>query len=412
VRSRATLALAALVTVGLLAGCGKSSTSAAQKSGPIVQVAPVAPQGAVSLVTRNTTRVGGATPVEDAAAVARTVYPALTSATRPQALVIADDRDWPAALAAASLSAAPLGAPEIYSEGGELPEITEQTAAELRARGLPSLGGAGVITIGDAPAPQGLKAHNVAFVSPAAGAVQVAKLFTKLVGRPPAVIVVPLAAPANQTMAYAGLAAESATPILYAESAGIAPQTIAEIQSLGHVPIYVAASSYLSSSARQDLARLGTVKNISVGGPAESPSEASIAVARYSDGTFGWGIHNPGHGLLFARSSRPLDGPAAALLSATGEYAPLLALESATTITAPLKTYLADLQPGYEPGYGSEYPPAQSQYNRGWVIGDGSAIATTTQAELDTLLETAPSRRAGEEASTGATEAESTKTTP
>ena len=105
-----------------------------------------------------------------------------------------------------------------------------------------------MITIGDAPAPQGLKAHNVAFVSPAAGAVQVAKLFTKLVGRPPAVIVVPLAAPANQTMAYAGLAAESATPILYAESAGIAPQTIAEIQSLGHVPIYVAASSYLSSS--------------------------------------------------------------------------------------------------------------------------------------------------------------------
>ena len=399
------------MTVGLLAGCGKSSTSAAQKSGPIVQVAPVAPQGAVSLVTRNTTRVGGATPVEDAAAVARTVYPALTSATRPQALVIADDRDWPAALAAASLSAAPLGAPEIYSEGGELPEITEQTATELRARGLPSLGGAGVITIGDAPAPQGLKAHNVAFVSPAAGAVQVAKLFTKLVGRPPAVIVVPLAAPANQTMAYAGLAAESATPILYAESAGIAPQTIPEIQSLGD----------LADLCRGELIPPARPADISTPGDGQEYQRRR----RRGKPERNFDRRRPlqrRHVRLGDPQSRPRaavrplfappDGPAAALLSATGEYAPLLALESATTITAPLKTYLADLQPGYEPGYGSEYPPAQSQYNRGWVIGDGSAIATTTQAELDTLLETAPSRRAGEEASTGATEAESTKTTP
>ena len=58
----------------------------------------------------------------------------------------------------------------------------------------------------------------------------------------------------------------------------------------------------------------------------------SIAVARYTDGEFGWGVKEPGHGLVFANSGRPLDAPAAALLSATGNYGPLLLLESPTLI--------------------------------------------------------------------------------
>ena len=44
-------------------------------------------------------------------------------------------------------------------------------------------------------------------------------------------------------------------------------------------------------------------------------------MARYRDGAFGWGIVDPGHGLVFARAGRPLDAAAAAPLSgAVNEY--------------------------------------------------------------------------------------------
>ncbi len=115
----------------------------------------------------------------------------------------------------------------------------------------------------------------------------------------------------------------------------------------------------------------------------------AIAVARYSDGPFGWGVDEPGHGLVFANASRPLDAPAAAPLSASGDYGPLLLLESPGPVPTTLKTYLGDISPGYDPD-NPEYPAVKGAYNRGWLIGDERALTATTQAELDTLLEIHP----------------------
>ncbi len=78
------LAISALL---LIAGCGKGTTGAEQSGGPAHKVAPVVPQGAVSVATRNTTRLGGSVVAADAASVARTVYPGLTAATRPLMVV-------------------------------------------------------------------------------------------------------------------------------------------------------------------------------------------------------------------------------------------------------------------------------------------------------------------------------------
>ena len=50
---------------------------------------------------------------------------------------------------------------------------------------------------------------------------------------------------------------------------------------------------------------------------------------------------------MFANASRPLDAPAAALLSATGDYGPLLLLEGAYGVPAALARYLCDIQPAY-----------------------------------------------------------------
>jgi len=118
-------------------------------------------------------------------------------------------------------------------------------------------------------------------------------------------------------------------------------------------------------------------------------------VSRYTDGTFGWGVKEPGHGLVFANSGRPLDAPAAALLSATGNYGPLLLLESPAVIAPELAAYLGDIQPAYTSA--PEYRPVRGVYNHGWLIGDESAITAKTQAELDSLLEISPRKQGSEE---------------
>ena len=60
------------------------------------------------------------------------------------------------------------------------------------------------------------------------------------------------------------------------------------------------------------LDKLGSVKTITSGNPTpggEAAAENAIEIARYTNGNFGWGVKEPGHGLVFANASRPLDGP-------------------------------------------------------------------------------------------------------
>ena len=149
------LAAAGLAAVAL-AGCGKGGSEQLSGGGPGRQLAPVAPQGAVSVATRNTTRLGGADVATDAAAVARAVYPGLTVATRPLVAVLVNEHDWLPALAASVLASAPTGAPILFSEGDTLPAVTRQTLEAMHPLGAPALGGAQVIRIGTtAPVPDG-----------------------------------------------------------------------------------------------------------------------------------------------------------------------------------------------------------------------------------------------------------------
>ena len=109
----------------------------------------------MSVATRNTTRLGGADVAADAAAVARAVYPGLTAATRPLAVVLVDERDWLPALAASVLASAPTGAPILFSEGETLPAVSRETLEAMHPLGAPALGGAQVIRIGTAAAGAG-----------------------------------------------------------------------------------------------------------------------------------------------------------------------------------------------------------------------------------------------------------------
>jgi hypothetical protein len=91
----------------------------------------------------------------------------------------------------------------------------------------------------------------------------------------------------------------------------------------------------------------------------------------------------------FARAGEPLQAAAAALLSSAGSYGPLLLLDSASALPDALQGQLLDTQPAYRT------TPVAAVYNRGWIIGDRSAISVPVQTRIDALLEVAPEQLPG-----------------
>ena len=394
--------LLALGLVSALAGCGKTGLTHTSGALSPLKLLPVAPQGALSVSTKNTTRLGGADAPSDAAAVARAVYPGLTAASRPQAVVIVDTNNWGASLAAAALASAPLRLPVLYSDGGTVPEVSLQALAAMHPTGASALGGAQVIVIGSASAAPGGYRVRIATVpagDPAAAAAAVEPLLAAARSATPhQVLVVPADSPQAVEMPAAGLAAESGAPVLFATAKGVPSATSAVLSRLHRPAIYLLGFSSAAAGTLAELQRLGpatAITGASVIGEGLNPVGNAVAVARYTDGSFGWGVKEPGHGLVFANAARPLDAPAAALLSATGDYGPLLLLEDPAKVPPVLATYLSDIQPAY--GTAPQYQPVRGAYNHGWLIGDERAIAAATQAEVDTMLEIVPGKASAEE---------------
>ncbi len=403
----------ALVLGSAATGCGKGGARRAGAGAPALSAPSQSPTppGAVGIVTKNTIRLGGADAPSDAAAVARTVYPGLTPATRPQAVVLVNERSWAASLAASALAGAPLGAPLLYADGDSLPAPSAQALAALHPTGSAALDGAQVIEIGtSAPVPGRLRVRQLALGSEPGGdqAAAVSAAVERLLealssGTPRSFIVVPAEAPRSLQMPAAGLAAESGAPILLVNARGLAAATSSVLARAHRPALYVVGASSLPASARAALASFGRVFNASGEAGASSPTgsreraqavENAIAVSRFGHGAFGWNIHEAGHGLVFASASRPLDAPAAAPLSAHGDYAPLLLLEGAGSVPPALAHYLSNI----EPGYSAAVPPVRAVYNHGWLIGDESAISARAQAEIDAALEVAPRSPSPEEA--------------
>jgi hypothetical protein len=434
VRLSCTAPLAALALAAALAGCGKSEP-ATLGAGPH-SVAPPSAGGVLGVATKNTTRVGPGDPVLAAAAVARTVYPGLTATTRPQAVVLVNERNWAAALASSALASAPLSAPLLYSEGDALPPASQQALEAMHPAGANTLGGTQVIEVGSATAvPAAYHASAAATGSdPATAAASLEGLVSAIRGTPPrSVIVLAIEAPRAYQMPAAGLAAESGAPILLVGAAGVPPPTAAVLGQLHGPHIYLIDAEAISPRTRAQLARYGPITDVSRGSTAIEPAvgssssarpgarastgasgsggasagaagaaattpppgsetavENAIAVARFSDGTFGWGVKEPGHGLVFASSARPLDAPAAAPLSASGDYGPLLLLEGPGALPLALGHYLSDIEPAYSSA--PQFQPVHGAYNHGWLIGGEEAISAPAQAEIDSLLEIAPTQ--------------------
>jgi hypothetical protein len=328
--------------------------------------------------TRNTTRVGGADPVADAAGVARAVYPGQGGGERPRAVALADGRDWRAALPAAALMGPPLGAPLLLSEGGELPAASADALDALAPSGAEQAAGAQVVRVGPTAEPEGRRDTDVPGRPGPELAANVDRFLAQVSGRASDTVVVVGTADARYAVPAAGWAAKSGDPILFVDRDAVPAVTRRALQRHEQPRIYVLGpESVVSARVERDLRALGTVTRIS--GP--DPVRNAIAFARYVDEDFGWGVVDPGHGLVFVNADRPVDAVAAAPLSATGTYGPILLHDGAATLTPALESYLLDIRPGYR------RDPVRGVYNHGWIIGDEAAMPVAVQSRIDALLQ-------------------------
>ncbi|MEY2534553.1 MAG: hypothetical protein QOF29_2463 [bacterium] len=385
-RRRAVL-LAVLALLGAaIGGCGGRSGDLTNPDAPSAGVQGDDEDAATDLgfpafATKNTTRVGGADAVANAAAVARAVYPGPSVQNRPRVVALVDARDWRNGVAAAVLAAAPLRAAILLSDGPDLPAASRDALAALAPTGAREAGDVQVVRVGDTAAPAGLRAAAVSGRDPFALARALDAYHATARGRTSDRVLIASADDPGYAMPAAAWAAKSGDPVLFVRRDAIPAETRAALAAHRKPKIYVLGPKQtISDRVVAALGRLGTVTRVGSGDAVRS----SIDFARYLDADFGWGVVDPGHGLVFARADRPLDAAAAALLSASGTYGPLVLLSSAARLDAPIAEYLLDIQPGYTKD------PVRGVYNHGWIVGDDQAISVGVQSQIDALLEISP----------------------
>src|SRR3954451_10512375 len=116
----AVLALCALTAVacgGKRGGGGARTATTPTVGASGTQSEAAGNLGFPAFATKNTTRVGGADAIANAAGVARAVYPGPSVKTRPGAVTLVDVRDWRIGVAAAVLAGNDIDAPILFSTG-------------------------------------------------------------------------------------------------------------------------------------------------------------------------------------------------------------------------------------------------------------------------------------------------------
>jgi hypothetical protein len=182
-------------------------------------------------------------------------------------------------------------------------------------------------------------------------------------------------------MPAAAWAARSGDPVLYSSAEKLPPATARYLGDHPKVPVFVLGSPEVISKAV--IGQIGKVSKRVTRVAGKDPVANALALARFRDGDFGWNINDPGHGFVLARSDEPALAAAAAPLSASGTWGPLLLTDDAGTLPQALRNFFLDVKPGYTTD------PTRAFYNHVWVIGDEGAIDVDQQAEVDQLAELA-----------------------
>ena len=285
---------------------------------------------------------------------------------------------------------------DTFPDLGSLSDQELKDLIQQLTKGGPDTGGKAIFAIGDVALPGGAETAQVSGPDPASEAVKISHLRDKLLGTPPQHIVIAAEDDPAFAMPAAAWAARSGDPVLFAAKGSLPKATAAELQRRKNTPVYVLGPpSVISDKVLAKISSLGPhVRRVF--GP--DPVTNAIQFARYVDGSFGWNINDPGHGFVVARSDRPLDAAAAAALSGSGTWGPLLLTDDAATLPGALRGYFLNVKPGYRTD------PTRAFYNHVWIIGDQDAIDVNQQATIDDEAELArigPAPGGGKAAASG-----------
>jgi hypothetical protein len=337
--------------------------------------------GYPAFATANTTRIGGSDPATNAAATALAVFPSTNEKQRPVAVALVSTEDWAGAIAAGVLMAEPVRAPLLFGEAEGVPDATKAALDLLQPQGGAASGGHAVLAIGDVAVPNGMSAAKIKAGDAASEAAGIARLRDRLAGRKPEAIVLASSSEPAYAAPAAAYAARSGDPVLFTEAETLSQPTVAELRRDEGVPVYaLGPSSAISGEVLKEVEALGTkVTRIS----GSNPVQSAISFARYEGGKFGWHVADPGHGFVLSRSDAPLEAAAAAPLSASGSWGPLLVTDSADTLPSELRGYFLDVKPGYTTD------PTRAFYNHIWIVGDTGQISVEQQAEVNEIAELA-----------------------
>ena len=342
---------------------------------------PVGTLGFPLVATRNTTRVSGPNATADAAATALATHPPSPGGEPVEAAILVPEGTWQAGIAASVLAGPPLRAPILVSGPGGVPEPTALALAQLQPRGGGGRADVAVYRVGEVSAPPGLRAEQVKGTSPAALAEGIDELRQELFKTEPANILIASSERAGFAMPAASWAARSGDPVLFSGREQVPGETLDALKRHPDAAVYVLGpESVISQRALEEIEAVAPTTTRVAG---EDPVANAIAFARYTDPSFGWNINDPGHGLVMANAARPLDAAAAASVSASGKWGPLLITETPDALPQDLRAFLLAIKPGYEED------PTRAVYNHVWLIGDASAIGASVQAQIDDLAELA-----------------------
>ena len=340
--------------------------------------------GYPAVATRNTTRISGSDPVDLSIASALAAYPTIGPGTPPSAVTLASDSQWQAGVAAATLSAAPVNAPILLAPEGTLSTEGETALSEFQPEGAPTTGEKDVFAIGRVAPPSGYETKTVNAGDFASLAVKVAELKSDLVGGPPAAFVVVSSEEAEFATPAASWTARSGDVVLFTGKSSVPKATLEFLAKKENreVPVFVMGSAEVVSAAAFEQLDQATQSIERVSG--DNPVALALEMVRFSSGSFGWNLNDPGHGFTISRSDRPIDAIASVALSTGGTWPALLLTDSSDKLPDDVLDYLKDVKPGYDTD------PTRALYNHVWIIGDESLIDVNQQALIDDAAELVP----------------------
>jgi hypothetical protein len=337
--------------------------------------------GFPAAATRNTTRINGSDAADISVAATLASYPTSGPGSPPAAVTVANGDQWQAGVAAASLSAAPIDAPILLAPEGRLTQDGTSALTQLNPLGSPDTGENKVFTVGQVSPIPDFDSKRIAGSDFPDLAVNVANLRESITGTPPNNIVVVSGSEPGYAVPAATWSARSGDVVLYTNKDSVPKVTLDYLSAKSHkdIPVFVLGpADAVSADAFKDLQKASTaVQRV----PGDDPVSAAVELARFSSGTFGWNLNDPGHGFTIVRDNNPEAAIAATSLSTGGNWPALLLTDDSDKVPEVVNDYLLDIKPGYDTD------PTRALYNRIWIIGSEDDIDVNQQARIDDAAE-------------------------